>query len=246
MKETRRVWRPGALLIVILTFACSEFPVDPDADLHDEPARFDVRASLTSLPDEEGRAVWSITAHAHLGIVQGLVGSFADSLLRINGDGVDPASPTRLGLLYESQLDIAPDSAHLVEIRVSAPTIQGVPESSVLFSGFGRSGPDTIRLAPGADLILPVAAPSRPADPAPLALRWHVTVVDADGSILSLQAFADPPDPLVIPRDLLSQAASPLTVSFSFAFGGKHLDADTLMVTRYSVTGSYDWVVETE
>lgn len=131
----------------------------------------------------------------------GRVEALADSTVHVLGQSLEPVATddTAAALVYRRQWTSVPDAGDSSRIRIEGP-LAGENRSRVGLSlPFIRpSGPDSLEVAPGADLRLPIS--TGPADiyRHVRTMSWRLTVAD-----YTLEGTGAPPDTLQLQYELL-------------------------------------------
>lgn len=87
------------------------------------------------------------------------------------------------------------------QVTLSAPTVEsvGAPPPVIEWYGLQRAGPDTVDIATGEDLLLPLALTEGEPKPEPQIRQWFLNLSTESGSSFTVSANGPPPDTLYVP-----------------------------------------------
>jgi len=138
--------------------------------------------------------------------------SVAASSLRILDTTIDPSpgsDPTQL--TYRYSFNLASDVFERSTVELIGPRLQeGAPRARLTAPVVGRAGTDSINLADGEALKLPLRGAQGVRDADPADLRWTLVVREQQGStqLFSSQSTGSLPDTLVVQQDVLTDGPS--------------------------------------
>lgn len=207
---------------MVLLGACIDF-VDPDIPHAGTPATLQVWLVLQNEQTAQTQAEFSPGFDD-----VGLARPVPDETLRIFGQELEPVEEDEDGVrLYMATRDItAADALGPMEI-VPPPVTGTTTPDPVHWVGLNRVGPDTIHVAPDADVALELLVAE--GGTAPIR-QWFLEMRGAGGAI-RLSADGVPPERLVVPSLWVPEPAADGAVTVSLSY--------VQSATRASPTGDY-------
>jgi hypothetical protein len=231
---------PAARTVLALAAACFtgclEF-TEPEIPQAGAPAV--LQATVSILDDGRVSASASLTpGFDSLGVPRRVT----DPTLRVMGRDLQPADavadePRR----YQGSWTIAEAEA-LGPIAIEPPTVAGAPPPPPpVWHGMRRSGPDTLRVLAGEDLVLDLEVDERGTAPI---RQWFLQMAGAEGAI-RLSADGPPPERLVVPAIWLPEPLPDGTfrVTLNYSQSESRVGPAGNYVLSGSLSIRADWVV---
>jgi hypothetical protein len=133
--------------------------------------------------------------------------SVSRAALRVAGVAIDPDTVLRNGThVYDAELVLARSPADPILIEAPAVDDVAAPPPVARWFTVRRVGPDTVRLAAGADLVLVLDTSAAAPDPPPATRQWVLALTGANGTF-TIASTGIPPDTLVVPARWLPAPA---------------------------------------
>jgi hypothetical protein len=186
--------RALTLLAAALAAGCLDF-IEPEIPEMGAPAVLQATVRLTDRGE--------VTVEARL--EPGLDGAgfrrrVDDPALTVLGRVLVPDTVLRNGArVWDTQWQASPDIV-ASEVRLASPAVAsiGATPPSVAWLGLRAVGPDTIRLARGVDLLLPLVLTPGAPQPLPQIRQWFLRLAGRSGAF-NVSADGPPPDTIFIP-----------------------------------------------
>jgi hypothetical protein len=136
----------------------------------------------------------------------------ADPVLRVGGRAVAPGAGSDSTItLYRATWGAEPARFATGAVAVDLPVVAGAPFPQPRASGFlpaTRSGPDTVRVAPGGTIVLRI----RPGETPLLFTRWALHLARGTRSV-TVASSSPPPAELVVPASWLPEGDGPVAAA---------------------------------
>jgi hypothetical protein len=185
-------WAP--LILGLAGSGCIDF-IEPDIPELGAPATVQATLRLTDLGTAE------VDVYVTPGLDSaGALRSLSDRPPEALGRRLEVDSIRRNGTRRYTESWLTGANVVAQPIRFRAPNITRVQAAppAVEWVGVRRAGPDTIRLRPGEDLLLPVALGQGSGAPEPGIRQWFLRLAGSSGTF-GLSADGTPPDTIYVP-----------------------------------------------